>query len=120
MKEETVEETKGNLNGQPQNASSKIDAIKELIFGENIQAYKAEFESVKADILAKKEELQNLISVVESDLLQNIDTLATDLNIRISDLESTLQDKIDTLDDKKADRKLIGDLLIKMGEKIRE
>ncbi len=102
------------------NVNSKIDAIKELIFGENIQAYNSEFESVKADILAKKQELQDLISTVESELLKNIDNLSTDINIRVTDLENTLNDKLSDLDDKKASRKMLSDLFIKLGQNIAE
>lgn len=102
------------------NANSKIDAIKELIFGENIQAYNSEFEAVKADILAKKQELQDLISTVESELLKNIDNLSTDINIRVTDLENTLNDKLSDLDDKKASRKMLSDLFIKLGQNIAE
>ncbi|MEW4923938.1 fructose 1,6-bisphosphatase [Algibacter sp. 2305UL17-15] len=119
MKEEQVkDDIQENLNGKSKDTTSKIDAIKELIFGENIQAYNSEFEAVKADILAKKEELQNLISTVESELLQNIDTLSTDINIRITDLENSMNDKLDHLDDKKVNRKLLSELFIKLGEKI--
>ena len=39
MKDQVKDKTKENLNGEAQNTTSKIDAIKELIFGENIQAY---------------------------------------------------------------------------------
>lgn len=120
MKEQLKEETKEHLNGKSNNANSKIDAIKELIFGENIQAYDSEFEALKADILAKKEELQNLMSTVESEILQNIDTLSTDINIRISDLENSVTDKLDNLDDKKVNRKLLSELFIKLGNKISE
>lgn len=102
------------------NANSKIDAIKELIFGENIQAYNSEFEAVKADILAKKQELQDLIGTVESELLKNIDNLSTDINIRVTDLENTLNDKLSDLDDKKASRKMLSDLFIKLGQNIAE
>jgi len=98
--------------------TSKIDAIKQLIFGENMVEYNHEFEAVKQDILKKKKELQNLIDEVKTELLQNIDNLSTDINIRITELESTLDDKADALDEKKLDRKLFGDLLIKLGEKI--
>ena len=120
MKEQATEEAKEHINGNSKDTTSKIDAIKELIFGENIQAYNSEFEAVKADILAKKEELQNLISTVESELLQNIDTLSTDINIRITDLENSINDKMYTLDKKKVNRKLLSELFIKLGEKISE
>lgn len=120
MKEQAAKESKEHINGNTKDTTSKIDAIKELIFGENIQAYNSEFEAVKADILAKKEELQNLINTVESELLQNIDTLSTDINIRITDLEHSINDKLDTLDNKKVNRKLLSELFIKLGEKISE
>ncbi len=105
-------------NTNASDPSSKIDAIKQLIFGENIQEYNSEFEAVKQDILNKKQELENLIDDVKAELLQNIDNLSTDINIRITELENTLDDKADALDDKKLDRRLFGDLLIKLGEKI--
>jgi len=105
-------------NNNISDPSSKIDAIKQLIFGENIQEYNSEFEAVKQDILNKKQELENLIDDVKAELLQNIDNLSTDINIRITELENSLEDKAETLDEKKLDRKLFGDLLIKLGEKI--
>ena len=98
--------------------NSKIDAIKQLIFGDNIQAYDSEFEALKEDIKKKKEALESLIDEVREELLKNIDNLGTDINIRITELESSLEDKMDNLDDKKLDRKILGDLLMKLGEKI--
>ena len=108
--------TTDNINAN--DPTSKIDAIKQLIFGENIQEYDHEFEAVKKDILSKKKELESLIDDVKIELLQNIDNLSTDINIRITELENTFDDKTDALDEKKLDRKLFGDLLIKLGEKI--
>ncbi|MDA0178175.1 fructose 1,6-bisphosphatase [Mesoflavibacter profundi] len=99
-------------------SSSKIDAIKQLIFGENMQAYESEFETLKQDILNKKEALENLIDEVKTELLQNIDNLSTDINIRITELEASLQEKTEDLDDKKLDRRLLGELFTKLGEKI--
>jgi len=98
--------------------SSKIDAIKQLIFGDSIQEYDHEFENVKEDILNKKKELESLIENIKAELLQNIDNLSTDVNIRVSDIENGINDKAEALDKKKIDRKLLGDLLIKLGEKI--
>lgn len=99
-------------------ATSKIDAIKQLIFGENMQAYDSEFETLKKDILNKKEELEQLIDEVKTELLQNIDNLSTDVNIRITELEASLEEKTDALEEKKVDRKLLGELFTKLGEKI--
>ena len=107
----------GNMQASSE-ATSKIDAIKQLIFGENMQAYDSEFETLKKDILTKKKELEVLMDEVKSELLQNIDNLSTDINIRITELENNLEDKIDDLNEKKVDRKLLGELFTKLGEKI--
>lgn len=98
--------------------STKIEAIKNLIFGENIQAYNSEFDNIKNDILAKKKALETLIEEVRSELIQNIDNLSTDLNIRITELESTIENKMDDMDEKKVDRRQLGQLLVSLGEKI--
>lgn len=98
--------------------SSKIDAIKDILFGENIQTYDKEFEYVKSDILEKKNELLDLISDVRKELDTAIDNLGTDLNIRITALEDKLEEKSLELDAKKIDKKTLGSLLIKLGDKI--
>jgi flagellar biosynthesis component FlhA len=98
--------------------STKIEAIKNLIFGENIQEYNSEFDSIKNDILAKKKALETLIEEVRSELIQNIDNLSTDLNIRITELESNIENKLDDMDEKKVDRRHLGLLLVSLGEKI--
>ncbi len=100
--------------------TSKIEAIKNLIFGENIQEYNSEFETIKQEILQKKKELTKLVEEVRSELMQNVDNLSTDLNIRITELENSLNDKADDLNHTKVDRELLGDLLINLGEKIRK
>ncbi len=98
--------------------SSKFEAIRDLLFGENIQQYDSEFETLKSEIDAKKEMLQNYIDEVRGELMQSIDSLSTDVNIRITDLEDSLNDKAETLDAKKVDKKELGKLLVTLGEKI--
>jgi gas vesicle protein len=100
--------------------SSKIEAIKNLIFGENIAAYNSEFEKVKKEIISKKKELEDFIDDTRKELNQAIDNLSTDINIRITELEDNLADKNDMLDAKKVDKKTLGDLLINLGEKINQ
>lgn len=102
----------------PMDSSSKIEAIKNLIFGENIQQYDSEFETLKNEIDKKKALLENYIDEVRNELMQSIDSLSTDVNIRITDLEDSLQAKTDALADEKVDRKELGKLLISLGEKI--
>lgn len=99
-------------------SASKIEVIKNLIFGENIAEYNSEFETLKKEIDDKRKELKNYIDDARQELMSSIDNLSTDVNIRITDLENALEDKADKLDEQKVDKKLLGDLLISLGEKI--
>ena len=97
---------------------SKIEAIKNLIFGENIQQYDSEFEKLKAEIDQRKQALEDYIAEVRKELTQSIDSLSTDLNIRITEVEDRLKEKADELSEDKLDRKEFGNLLKELGEKI--
>ncbi|AYN65947.1 fructose 1,6-bisphosphatase [Euzebyella marina] len=108
------------LNNTQDEASSKIEIIKNLIFGENIKTYDSEFESLKKDILDKKRVLEELIEEVRQDLKTAIDNVATDVNIRITELEDKIEDKIESLETEKVNKKMLGKLLIDLGEKVSE
>ncbi len=99
-------------------SAQRLEAIKNLIFGENIQQIDSDFQSLKNHIEKRKEELESLIDDTRKELTHTIDSLATDLNIRITDLENTLNDKTEELNHKKVDRNLLGTLLVSLGEKI--
>ncbi|QIE59762.1 fructose 1,6-bisphosphatase [Rasiella rasia] len=102
----------------PMDSSSKIEAIKNLIFGENILEIDSEFNTLKKEIDHQKETLQNYIDEVRNELMQSIDSLSTDVNIRITDLEDAMNSKTDALSESKVDRKQLSALLIKLGENI--
>ncbi|QCX01728.1 fructose 1,6-bisphosphatase [Aggregatimonas sangjinii] len=106
------------LNDKKEEAASKIEIIKNLIFGENIEAYDSEFDLLKKDILNKKKVLEDLIEEVRQDLKSAIDNVATDVNIRITELEDKIDDKLEGLETDKVDRKMLGKLLVDLGEKV--
>ena len=99
-------------------SASKIEAIKNLIFGENIQQYDSEFHALKRDLQKKKDQLDKYIDEVRAELMQSIDSLSTDVNIRITDLEDSLNDRTEQLAEDKVGKKELGKLLINLGEKL--
>ncbi len=101
-------------------SGSKIEAIKNLIFGENIQAYDSEFDSLKKEITEKRDELKDFVDETRKELNDLIDNLSTDLNIRITELETTIADRAEDLNTKKVDKKILGQLLVKLGNQISE
>lgn len=103
----------------PDIANSKIEAIKNLIFGENIQEYNHEFDTLKADITKKREEMLSYVDDARKEIMTAVDNLSTDVNIRISDLEQSLDEKAQDLDNRKVSRDSLGDMLIRLGENIK-
>ena len=106
------------LEDKIESSASKIDVIKNLLFGETMHAYDTEFEALKKDILEKKQVLENLIEEVRSELNTSLDSIATDINIRITELEKNLADKMEDLEADSVNKKMLGKLLVDLGEKI--
>ncbi len=106
------------LNGKVESTTSKIETIRNLIFGETIETYDSEFESVKRDILDKKKTLEELIEQVKGDLNIAVDNIATDVNIRITEVEKNLESRLENLEDDTVNKKMLGKLLIELGEKV--
>ncbi len=119
MTNEEYPMTEGNKKKDLETAS-KIELIKNLIFGENIQAYDSEFELLKKDIISKKKALEDLIEAVRTDLRMSIDDVSTDINIRITELEDKLDTRFEDLEENQLDKKELGDLLIQLGQKIQK
>jgi len=107
-----------SLNDKNDEAASKIETIRNLIFGENIEAYDSEFELLKKDIEKKKKVLEELVESVRQDLKKSIDNVATDVNIRITELEDKVEEKIENLQTDKVDKNMLGKLLMDLGEKV--
>ena len=104
--------------GDSSESAQRLEAIKNLIFGENIVQIDQDFQTLKNLIDKRKEELDNYIDETRKELYATIDNLSTDLNIRISDLENSLNDKANALENNKVDRKVLGNLLVNLGDKI--
>ena len=107
-----------NLAGKSSDSTSKIETIKNLIFGDQMQAYEAEFEVLKKDMASKKDELDKLIDDVRAELMKSIDELSTEVGDRISELEKNLYTKVGKLEENTLNKKDLGNVLIKLGEKI--
>lgn len=109
---------------QQDNAVQKIDtriaAVRDLIFGENIQQYNTEFEDV-----------YERIKTLEATSKQNLTNVAVELERKLSDLESLMEHKfqelnsdLDTriteLDNEKTDRRKLGKALEKIAMMLQE
>lgn len=111
-------ETMFKVEDKIESSVSKIDVIKNLIFGETLQDIDEELEQLKKDILKKREALEQLVEEIKTDLSTSLDNVSTDVNIRITELEKNLETKMEDLGEAAVDKKVLGKLLIDLGEKI--
>lgn len=104
-----------------QNAvESKIAAVRDLIFGENMQEYSQEFDDVYAKLKKQKEETaENLANTTER-LENRINELQASLERSIEDLTSDMNQKLEELDDAKADRRKLGVALEKIAQMLQQ
>jgi len=96
----------------------RIDAIKELIFGENMQEYDAEFKDVK-DLIAKtKQDLIDQLEQAREGLIDDIEKLRTNMNEQLDELRKDTDNRIYDLQDAKTDRRELAKMLHDVADKL--
>jgi tRNA U34 5-carboxymethylaminomethyl modifying GTPase MnmE/TrmE len=93
--------------------ASRIEAVKELIFGEDNAEIRQRLGELDQKIDERIEDLNNKLSDIIADLEK-----AT--NNRIDNLEMDLKAEIDRLDDNKTDRFKLGKMLEEIGKTLQE
>lgn len=109
-----------NASSTNQQIDNRIAAVRDLIFGENIQQYNSEF----SDVYQKIEELQQETRKNLSDSVSHLENKLADLESlmehKLQDLTDDLEKKIADLDDEKADRRKLGKALEKIALMLQE
>jgi gas vesicle protein len=103
-----------------QQADNRIAAVRDLIFGENIQQYNAEFADVYDKIKALKEESSRNLSEAVVELEGKLTDLERLMDDKFQDLNSDLDKRLAELDDAKADRVKLGQALEKIALMLQE
>ncbi|APZ46923.1 hypothetical protein BW723_11790 [Polaribacter reichenbachii] len=103
-----------------QQVDTRIAAVRDLIFGENIQRYDSEF----ADVYEKIETLKNQSNHSLAEAVTNLENKLSDLESlvdhKFQDLNDDLDKKLADLDDEKADRRKLGKALEKIAQMLQE
>jgi vacuolar-type H+-ATPase subunit I/STV1 len=99
---------------------SRIAAVRDLIFGENIQQYDSEFADVYDKIKALQDESKKNLSESVTNIENKLADLESLMEHKIQDLSDDLEKKLADLDDEKADRKKLGKALEKIALMLQE
>jgi len=86
---------------------NKLNSIRDILFGENMQEYQKEFDEIKSIIRDNQERTDNRISDMRTEIMDKISALDDSINSRITKTEESLSEKIADLKDAKADRRAL-------------
>lgn len=116
-------EKKSEKNNAPettQQVDSRIAAVRDLIFGENIQQYNSEFEDVFNRIKALQSKTESNLGDAVANLENKLADLESLMDHKFQDLNDDLDKKLADLDDEKADRRKLGKALEKIAQMLQE
>jgi vacuolar-type H+-ATPase subunit I/STV1 len=105
---------------QEYHVDSRIAAVRDLIFGENIQQYNTEFSDVydKLKLLENQTKSNLAESVIQ--LENKLADLESLMDHKFQDLSEDLDKRLADLDDEKADRRKLGKALEKIALMLQE
>ena len=110
-------------NNEPasnQQVDSRIAAVRDLIFGENIQKYDSEIADVYDKINRLQEKNTNSLSEAISNIENKLADLESLVDHKFQDMTDDLDKKLADLDDEKTDRRKLGKALEKIAQMLQE
>jgi hypothetical protein len=122
--EPTAEEVQDTQNGQAQTGQmsqqevDKLEAVRDLLFGQNVKEYRDEFKELKDLLQENRREIDKSAADFKSEVLEKLEKLDDKINQKIEDTSREIKDKLNALSDDKADRKKIANLLSDMARQL--
>lgn len=111
---------KNNETTSNQQVDTRIAAVRDLIFGENIQQYDTEFADVYDKIKTLKDNTKKDLSEAITNIENKLSDLESLVDHKFQDLNDDLDKKLADLDDEKADRRKLGKALEKIAQMLQE
>jgi vacuolar-type H+-ATPase subunit I/STV1 len=105
---------------QLQQVDSRIAAVRDLIFGENIQQYNTEFADVYDKLKALENQTKSNLAESVIQLENKLADLESLMDHKFQDLSEDLDKRLADLDDEKADRRKLGKALEKIALMLQE
>lgn len=117
MAKNTEEKNEPVVNQQ---IDSRIAAVRDLIFGENIQQYDSEFADVYEKIKALQDESRRGLAEAVTNIENKLADLESLVDHKFQDLQDDLDKRLADLDDEKTDRRKLGKALEKIALMLQE
>lgn len=85
----------------------KLDAVRDLLFGQNVKEYRGEFKELKDMLVKHREEVETLVSKTKSEIMD-----------KLSQIDNKLNERIDETNDAKTGRQDLAQLLKDMASRL--
>lgn len=105
----------GTITQDPVN---QLDAIKNIIFGQEMEQLSSNLKEIDNTQNTRIGKLEERLSEVEASFAADIKELKSALLSEMNTRLDSLQADVDQLNENKADRQQLGELLMKMGEQL--
>lgn len=99
--------------------AEKLSAIRDIIFGNEIQEYNKEFNEIKGIIDDNKAQTDKHIAKALSDLSAKIESLQQSIEEKMEQLESRIADQMNALDESKTDRQKLSGLFEEVARQLK-
>lgn len=96
----------------------KIDAIKQLIFGENMAEYDQRFDEAIKELEIAKSDIETKRKELEDKMNSALIVMENEFKSKMEKMEDMFSKQVANLEDKKTNRKALGKMLQNIGEKL--
>jgi gas vesicle protein len=98
---------------------TKLDEVKDLIFGPDIKSYNDQISELKTNIGQNREEVMSKIEEVRNKLIEAIQTTEQNLTQQIADLQKATEAALDKQKQAHVSKRALNDVLLKISEGLR-
>lgn len=110
------------IDANPDDKSPEVERIREIIFGPQMRTYEGNFQNIQRDLARLLQEIERLnekLAEQDKDHGQKLQALERDVRKADDSLRAELRETAQKMIDEKVDRRVLGDLLIQLGNQLK-
>ena len=109
---------KEEVQDNAQQPDNRLEAVRELLFGQNVQEYRGDIKETRELLEKQRSELDQNAAELEDRLNAKIDALEEKMMAHIDKTAEKINNRLDKLQETKADKKKLADYLVSIAKKL--
>ncbi len=109
---------KEEVQDSTQQTDNRLEAVRDLLFGQNVQEYRGEIKETKELINNHRSELDQQSAELESRINAKIEALEEKILTHIDKTADGINKRLDKLQETKVDKKKLADYLVTIAKKL--